>query len=97
MRTLYLRPAINAFPALKDGDFFCKRPAFRPGLDQSDMQDILRRIHVSVVRRPTVGARPMPHSEHAHTFRTAVGDAPAARACLGRPPLVDLNVRRAMP
>lgn len=39
----------------------------------------------------------MPYSERAHTFRTAVGDFPAARARSGSPSFVGLNVNSPVP
>ena len=49
------------------------------------------------MRATTARASPVPYSERAHTFRTAVGDFPAARARSGSPSLVGLNVNSPVP
>lgn len=70
---------VNIFSALKDGDFSIERIMFDPGK---------RQYHTSGINIPIMGctaacAYPLPHSERAHTFRTAEGDIPAARARSG--------------
>ena len=49
------------------------------------------------MRRATVRASPVSYSKRAHTFRTAVGDCPAARARLGSPSFVGLNKNSLVP
>lgn len=47
--------------------------------------------------RATVAALPAPYSKRAHTFRTAGGDSPAARARLGSPSFIGLDKARSVP
>lgn len=49
------------------------------------------------MRRPAIGTIPVSYSKHAHTFRTAGGNSPAARARLGSPVLGNLDVICAVP
>src|SRR5258708_2187466 len=60
-------------------------------------KDVLRRVHVAVVTRATCRTHPSPYSKRAHTFRTTAGNFPAARARLGREPLVDVQVHNPVP
>lgn len=70
--------------ALKDGDFPSGRLTFQP-----DTENVAGRVDIAIMRRAAVQTFPMPHSKRAHTFRTAGGDDPAARARLGSPSFVD--------
>ena len=47
------------------------------------------RVHVALVYRPALAARPLSYSQTRSTFRTAGGDGPAARASLGGVALID--------
>jgi hypothetical protein len=63
--------AINAFPALKGGDFHCRRLTFQP-----DTQDVPRSIDVTIVRFAAAGANPVSYSNRAHTFGLLSGIPP---------------------
>lgn len=49
------------------------------------------------MRSSATRASPVSYSKRAHTFRTAVGDLPAARARLGSPSFVGLNIHSSVP
>src|ERR1039458_1514924 len=49
------------------------------------------------MRRATVRASPVSYSKRAHTFRTAVGNCPAARTRLGSPSFISLNKNSIVP
>lgn len=63
-------------PALKSGDSFCKTA-------KSRRENVPCRIHIAVVSRAALTAIPFPYSQTRSTFRTAGGNASAARASLG--------------
>lgn len=73
-------------------DFPSGRLMFQP-----DTENIHRCVDVAIMRRPTVGTLPVPHSKRAHTFRTACGDRPAARARLGSVSFVSFNKHSSVP
>ena len=66
----------HILPTLKDGDSFCKTAMSR-------RENVFGRVDVPVVRRSTFAANPFSYSKARSTFRTAGGNAPAARASLG--------------
>ena len=77
----------------------CGLPAFlnRTLSTQRERKNVPGRIHVAVVTRATFGTVPRSYSKRAHTFRTTVGNYPAARARLGREPLVDVQEHSPVP
>lgn len=83
MNPLLLRSPLNAFPALKDGNFCNQRAAFRP-----DTENVLSSVHIPIVVSAALVTRPVSCSKRAHTFRAAGGYRSAARAHLGRPSFV---------
>ena len=83
---------VNVFPALAGGNFSHERTTLRP-----DTEDVQCSIHVTFVRFATARANPMSYSKRAHTFRTAVGDNPTARARLGSPSFVGFNISSPVP
>ena len=83
---------INVFPALKGGDFQCRRRTFPP-----DTENVQSCVNVPIVRRTAVRTFPVPYSKRAHTLWTAVGNYPAARARLGSPSFIGLDIPRSVP
>jgi hypothetical protein len=67
---------IDILPALKDGDSCCQAAMSR-------RENVPCCIHVAVVYRTALAARPFPYSQTRSTFRTAGGNNSAARASLG--------------
>lgn len=55
-----------------------------------ERENVAGGVHVPVVYGTALIADPLPHSKRTHTFRTAGGNTPAARASLGGESLVDL-------
>ena len=66
----------DILPALKDGDSCCQTAMPR-------RENVFGRVHVPIMCRSALAARPFPYSQTRPTFRTAGGDSPAARASLG--------------
>lgn len=75
-----------------NSNFSSERTAFRPGTE-----DVLGGVDITVVSRAALGTRPVPHSKRAHTFRAAIGYAPAARTRLGSPSFVGFDVLSVVP
>jgi hypothetical protein len=67
---------VDILPALKSGDSCCQTAMPR-------RENVFSSVHVAVVYRPALAARPFPYSQTRPTFRTAGGYHPAARASLG--------------
>ena len=86
------RTSVNVFPALKAGDFFDKRLTFQP-----DTEDVLSSVDIAIMRGTTLGTSPVSYSKRAPTFRTTVGNAPAARARLGSASFVGFDVDSVVP
>lgn len=82
----------NVFPALKGEDFHYRRLTFQP-----NTENVLSRVHVPIMVRSAVAAHPASYSKRAHTFRTAGGYCPAARARLGSPSFVSFDVASVVP
>lgn len=61
---------------------------------QPDAENIAGGVHIAIVRRSAVRAFPSSYSKRAHTFRTAGGNGPAARARLGTVSLVSFDIHR---
>lgn len=70
-----------------NGNSLCRRLTFQP-----DLQDVSRRIYIPIMGCTTARTNPRPYSKRAHTFRAAAGNNPAARARLGSPSFVGLNI-----
>lgn len=83
---------LNVFHALGGEDFHNWRLTFQP-----DTENVLSCVHVPIMVRATVAAFPASYSKRAHTFRTAGRNSPAARARLGSPSFIDLNVNSPVP
>ena len=54
-------------------------------------ENVPGRVHVAVVHRAALAASPSSYSKACPTFRTAGGNAPAARASLGGVAFVDFH------
>ena len=65
----------NIVSAIKGRDFSFERPMFEP-----DPEYIPCGIDVPIMIGAAFGTYPGSYSERTHTFRTTVGDSPAARA-----------------
>jgi hypothetical protein len=74
---------------VNDGDSLNRSLTF-----QADAENVLSRVTITIMDRAAVAAFPAPHSKRAHTFRTAGGNGPAARARLGSVSLVSLDIHR---
>ena len=73
---------VDILPALKDGDSCCQAAMSR-------RENVPCCIHVAVVYRCALAARPFPYSQTCSTFRTAGGNNSAARTSLGGVAFVD--------
>lgn len=78
--------------ALKREDSPSGRLALQP-----DAENVASRVDIAIMRRSAVAAFPAPYSKRAHTFRTAGGNGPAARARLGTVSLVGLDKHSPVP
>src|SRR5271166_186897 len=83
---LYIR-ILTSSRALKGGDFCRQRRTFTP-----DTEGVQSSVDIAIVRRPAIGTNPMSYSKRAHTFRTAGGNYSAARARLGSPSFIGLDI-----
>jgi hypothetical protein len=64
---------------------------------QPDAKNVERCVDVPIVGRSAVATLPAPYSKRAHTFRTAVGNGPAARARLGTVSFVRFDKHGSVP
>lgn len=83
---------INVFTTLAGRDFPSGSQTFL-----ADTQNVAGCVDIAIMRRPAVRTSPVSHSKRTHTFRTTVGDHPAARARLGSESFVGLNVNSPVP
>ena len=73
---------LDILPALKSGDSCCQTAMSR-------RENVFSCVRVPVVYRAAVAANPFSYSQTCSTFRTAGGNAPAARTSLGGVVFVD--------
>src|SRR6201987_6242021 len=71
---------------------FCKRLSTQPG-----RADILRCVDVTIMRRPTARAYPLPYSKICDTFRPRRREIPARRTDLGTTRFVHFRVLHPVP